>query len=342
MAQSVIFGLEGLIITEQEEKFFSEVDPFGFILFARNIETPDQVKRLTASLRDLVGREDCLILVDQEGGRVARFKPPHWRQAHPAATFGALYQTDHEAGIEAAKLNARLFADELESLGVNVDCIPMLDVRASSADEIIGDRAFGDDPKTVSILGRAAAEGLLEGGVLPIIKHIPGHGRAKVDSHHAVPVIKESLETLAEWDFKPFRALNDLPLAMTGHLIFENIDNGVVSTLSAKLIDEVIRNDGPYGIGFEGLLMTDDLSMGALGGSFESRTRMSLAAGCDIVLHCNGEMLEMAAIANELKPLEGLALTRAERALTFMRPPTDFVREAELERLNELLLGQYV
>ena len=286
--RAVIYGFEGPALIDAETEFFREVNPWGYIVFARNIETPDQLLKLTDALRELSGREDVPILIDQEGGRVARLRGPQWRAAPPGAVFGEAWARDPETAREATWLNSRLLALELKASGINVDCVPMLDIRApGSNDVVIGDRAYSGDPHVVSVLGRAAAEGLLAGGVLPVIKHLPGHGRARIDSHEGLPVVDASLEALEQTDFVPFRALGDLPIGMTGHLIFTALDDKVPSTLSKRVIDEAIRSDAPGRIGFDGLLMTDDLSMGALQGNFKERARASLAAGCDMVLVCN-------------------------------------------------------
>ncbi len=287
MPRSVIFGCSGKTLTNEEKEFFRDARPFGFILFARNIENPEQVKALVAALKSCVSHEFIPVLIDQEGGRVARLKPPHWEHPAPCGTFecekdpaGAAYESAYNIGKELAEL------------GINVDCAPMLDVRQTDAHDIVGDRAFSEDPKIVAGLGRSFAEGLMDTGVYPVIKHIPGHGRAKCDSHEDLPVVDASLEELRAVDFPPFIALNDAPFAMTAHIIYKAIDAENCATESKKVI-ELIRDE----IGFKGLIMSDDLSMKALKGSFADRTRKSLDAGCDIVLHCNGDMKEMAEIA---------------------------------------------
>ncbi|MEN6543126.1 beta-N-acetylhexosaminidase [Parvibaculum sp.] len=329
---AAIYGCEGLSLTEAEKRFFAEVRPWGFIIFARNIETPEQVKRLIGELRAAAGH-DAPVLIDQEGGRVARLRPPHWR-AYPAGRrFGELYTRSKELGIEAARLGARLIAAELHALGINVDCLPVLDVPVPGAHDVIGDRAYGLTPEPVIALGRAAAEGLLAGGVLPVIKHIPGHGRAGVDSHLSLPVVDADRAALAATDFAPFKALADMPLAMTAHVVYTALDAGRPATTSAKVISEVIRRD----IGFDGFLMSDDLSMQALAGTLAERARASLAAGCDIVLHCNGKMDEMLAIASEAPTLAGKALARSDAALARLAPPAPLDESAGVARLDELL-----
>ena len=298
-ANAVIFGCAGLELSADERAFFRDADPLGFILFARNVETPEQVRALVADLRDAVGRESAFVLIDQEGGRVARLRPPHWRAAPPAGRIGALYGRDEAAGLEAAHLNARLLADELHDLGIDVDCAPVLDLLLPGAHDIIGDRAFGADPDAVAALGRAACEGFMSGGVMPVIKHVPGHGRALQDSHKALPIVATGLDELDRTDFAPFRALSDMPAAMTAHVVYSAIDPDAAATVSPTAIDDIIRKR----IGFGGLLISDDLSMEALQGSLGSRAAAARRAGCDIVLHCNGVMGEMQQVVAECAPL---------------------------------------
>ena len=307
----VIFSCAGLTLTPAERDFFHLTHPLGFILFDRNCQTPDQVRRLTQDLRDCAARDDLLILIDQEGGEVARLKPPHWPRFPAARDYGALYQRDVEAAQEGVYIGARLMADELTKLGINVNCLPVLDVPVPEADPVIGSRAYSEHPEVVAGLGRSAAAGLRAGGVLPVIKHIPGHGRAREDSHLACPVVEASREALAA-DFLPFRALSDQPLAMTAHLVYEALDSVHPATLSRRIINDIVRGE----IGFDGLLLSDDLSMGALAGSLADRAAGALAAGCDIVLHCSGDLDEMRAIAAALpeahqKTFERLARARA-------------------------------
>jgi beta-N-acetylhexosaminidase len=306
----VIFGLAGLSVSDEERRFFAGADPFGFILFARNCDTPDQIRALVADLRGIIGRPDAPVLIDQEGGRVARLRPPHWREAPPAAVFGALAARNDEAAVEATRLNARLIGAELAALGIDVDCAPVLDIPAPGSHEIVGDRAFGDAPALVARLGRAAIEGFLSAGVIPVIKHIPGHGRAKVDSHHDLPVVEAGLDQLQEIDFAPFAALADAPWAMTAHVVYEAIDADNPATTSKTAIADIIRGE----IGFDGVLVSDDLSMKALSGSLGERAAAALEAGCDVALHCNGEMDEMRAVAEAVSPLRADAVTRIARA----------------------------
>jgi beta-N-acetylhexosaminidase len=285
--RAFITGCAGPVLTPEEERFFAESDPWGLIVFRRNIETPGQVRALIAAFRSIVGRADAPVLVDQEGGRVQRLAPPHWPAYPPAAVFAGIAEAGDMAGAKAtAKLGARLMADDLASLGINVDCVPCADLRLPEGHGIIGDRAYGDTPAQVASLARAAAEGLIEGGVLPVLKHIPGHGRARADSHESLPVVETPREVLQATDFAPFRLLADLPLGMTAHVVYAAIDAENPATTSKRVIEEIIRGH----IGFDGALMSDDLSMGALSGTLASRTEATFAAGCDLALHCNGKM----------------------------------------------------
>lgn len=331
-ARSVIFGLAGLELTPDERAFFRDADPWGFIVFARNIETPKQLARLTMSLRDCVGRY-APVLVDQEGGRVRRLRPPHWREMLPAQPYGELYLREPEAAIEAVRLNHHLMAQEMRAVGVDVDCVPCLDLRVPGADAIIGDRALGETPQPIIDLGRAAMEGVMAGGVAPIIKHIPGHGRASVDSHLELPVVDAEADLLRETDFAPFEALSDAPMAMTAHIIYSAIDADNPATTSTEMVQGIIRSE----LGFDGLLMTDDLSMKALSGSFRERGEASLRAGCDMLLHCNGDMSEMCAVAEAAVELAGRGQERAGRALE-ARGKAEAIDAVEAEsRLNGLL-----
>ena len=333
MRSRAIYGCTGLTLSADERDFFRDVQPWGFILFARNIEAPDQVRSLVAALRDTVGDGSAPILIDQEGGRVARLKPPAWHQRPPAARFGAVYSQNPEIAREATYLNARLIAHDLAQLGINVDCLPVLDVPVPGAHDVIGDRAFAADPATIIDLGRAQIEGLMEGGVLPVMKHIPGHGRAGADSHLALPRVSASREELSASDFVTFRSLDSCPIAMTAHVVYDSIDPQRPATTSPKVIRDVIRGE----IGFDGLLMSDDLSMQALDGPLEVRAKAALFAGCDVVLHCNGSMDEMKDVATEAKILDGIALKRAAHALSHLTPPDEFDPAAAEARLAVLL-----
>lgn len=333
-SNAVIFGCEGLALSDWERGFFAESDPLGFILFARNCRDPAQVTRLVATLRESVGRPEAPVLIDQEGGRVARLKPPAWRAAPPAAVFGELAKTDQARAEEAVRLNVRLLALELRALGIDVDCLPLLDLRLPEGHDVIGDRSFGSDPEIVIALGRAVCEGFLEAGVMPIIKHLPGHGRAAVDSHKELPRVDTPRETLEVTDFVPFRALADAPWGMTAHVVYEAIDPQRPATTSPLVIGEIIRGS----IGFDGLLLSDDLSMQALRGGLAERAGAALAAGCDVALHCNGERAEMEAVASAVRPLTAAAearLAQAAAALGAAPAPEEF---AELSaRLDTLL-----
>lgn len=310
-SKAIILGASGTALTPDEEAFFRDERPWGFIVFARNIESAGQLRDLAAAMRDCVGRADAPVFVDQEGGRVQRLRPPLAPNYPPASALGALYRRDAGAGLRAAWLMSRLHAFDLLHCGLNADCLPVLDVPVEGAHDVIGDRAYGKDPDTVAAMGRAAMAGLQAGGVLPVVKHIPGHGRAFADSHHALPVVDASLDALRSHDFPPFRALADAPMAMTAHVVYTAIDAERPATTSPKAIADIIRGE----IGFDGLLMSDDVSMKALSGDFAARAQAIVAAGCDVVLHCNGLMDEMRAVAGAAPVLSGEALRRAGRAL---------------------------
>lgn len=337
MTAPVLFGLSGLALTPDERSFFHALNPLGFILFARNCREPAQLRALTDSLRDLTGRADTPILIDQEGGRVTRLGPPHWRKPPAAAGFARLAELDVQAGVHAAKLNARLIADDLHRAGINVDCLPVLDLPQPGAHPIIGDRALGQEPAGIARLGRATCVGLIEGGVLPVVKHIPGHGRATADSHEALPRVDTPLAELKRSDFAPFRAVGDMPLAMTAHVVYSAIDPDNAATVSPLVISSIIRDH----IGFEGLLMSDDISanMKALPGSYGDRALASLAAGCDVVLHCNGDMAEMREVADALLPMTQDARLRwlAAAALARAGAPSGFDRAAAIAEVDALL-----
>src|SRR5438132_640963 len=314
--RAFITGLAGTPGTPAGRTLLREREPWGFILFKRNIETPAQVRRLTASSRDAVGRE-APVLVDQEGGRVQRLGPPHWPSYPPGAAYGRVYDHNAAEGIKAAYLGARLIAGALAAAGIDVDCLPIADVPVAGADTIIGDRAYGDTAEKVALLARAVADGLLAGGVLPVLKHIPGHGRAAADSHRALPIVETDRETLRTTDFAAFRPLADLPLGMTAHVVYTAIDPIAPATTSVTLVRDVIRGS----LGFAGLLMSDDISMGALSGSTAERARAAIAAGCDVVLHCNGKLDEMWAVAAAVPLLAGTAAASADAALSRRGPP---------------------
>lgn len=331
-ATAAIYGLEGLTLSGEEKAFFRDADPWGFILFARNVDNVKQLSRLTMSLRDCVGR-DAPVFIDQEGGRVARLRPPTWRKAPPAQVFGDMFLREPEAAIEACTLNHRLLAHELRAIGVDVDCAPVLDLRVAGADAIIGDRAFGDHPEPIIALGRAAMDGLMAGGVAPIVKHIPGHGRADADSHLELPRVNEEHGLLSETDFAPFKGLSDAPMAMTAHIVYADIDPERPATTSDTVVNDIIRGE----IGFDGLLMTDDLSMKALTGTFRERGEASIKAGCDLLLHCNGDMREMLQVAEAAPAFAGKALDRAEKAEKARDNIESFDAADGESRLNRLL-----
>jgi beta-N-acetylhexosaminidase len=329
--RAVILGCSGEELSAFERDFFAAADPVGFILFRRNCSSPAQVRELVGSLRECVGRDDAPVLIDQEGGRVARLRPPHWRLYPSAARLAALPDPLAEA---AARLGARLIADDLARLGITVDCLPVLDLPVDGADPVIGDRAYGSDPERVARLARAACEGLLEGRVLPVIKHIPGHGRARVDSHHDCPLVETAIEELVRTDFVPFRALAGMPWAMTAHIVYKAIDPSLPATLSRRVVTEIIRGD----IGFDGVLISDDLSMRALGGGLAERTQRALAAGCDLALHCNGNADEMQQVVAAAAPVSVCTAERLARgeAMRTRAAVNDFDRaeaEAELDAL---------
>ncbi len=308
--RAFITGLAGTALSPAERAFVREHEPWGFIIFKRNVETPSQLRRLIGAVREAACR-NVPVLVDQEGGRVQRLGPPHWPSYPPGAAYGRLYDRNPADGIRAAYLGARLIAADLAAVGIDVDCLPVADVPASGADPIIGDRAYGQSADKVSALARAVADGLLEGGVLPVLKHIPGHGRATADSHHALPVVEADQDTLRKSDFAAFRPLSGLPLGMTAHVVYTAIDPIAPATTSVTLVRDVIRG----WLGFAGLLMSDDISMGALSGSIEARARSAIAAGCDVILHCSGELAEMRAVASAVPVLTGEAAARADAAL---------------------------
>jgi beta-N-acetylhexosaminidase len=330
-----ISGCAGLALTSEEETFFRDTKPWGLILFRRNVESPEQIRSLTAAFRELVGRRNAPVFIDQEGGRVQRMGPPSafWRKYPAARRYADLYATDPTSALRKARLIARLMADDLYQVGVTANCVPVLDVPQADSHDVIGDRAFGTAPETVSLLARAVMAGMLGGGVLPVIKHIPGHGRANADSHHALPVVKTPRQMLQGIDFVPFAALADAPMAMTAHVVYDAFDREAPATQSRKVVN-IIRKS----IGFEGLLITDDLSMNALSGGLADRVRESQRAGCDMMLHCNGTLSEMATVAAAAGELKGRALTRARTALKQQRKPLRFDRRAALKHLEEMLL----
>ena len=337
--RAVVFGCSGPELTRSESRFFASVDPVGFILFERNCEAPAQIRDLIRDLRSAVGRPNAPVLIDQEGGRVARLGPPHWRRPPAAARFGELAVGAVPGGLgvatEAVRLNARLIAAELSALGVTVDCWPVLDVPAAAAHGVIGDRALARSAALVATLGRAACEGLLAGGVAPVIKHVPGHGRATVDSHATLPTTDAPIALLEAVDFAPFRDLNAMPWAMTAHVVYAAVDPVEPATTSAPVIDDVIRRR----IGFDGVLVSDDLGMGALRGSFAERARAALGAGCDLVLHASGDLDEMEDVARGSRPIGDETGRRLALAETARGRPEDFDADEAGHRLDRLLAG---
>jgi beta-N-acetylhexosaminidase len=320
-------------LSAAERGLFQEKRPFGFILFARNCDRPGQIIDLIDALRATVDDPDAPVLIDQEGGRVTRLKPPNWPGICALREIGELAARDLHLATEAARLHARLIAADLEPLGITVNCAPVLDLGLRGQTEAIGDRSFSADPRTVGHLGRAMIEGYLEGGVLPVIKHMPGHGRALVDSHLCLPLVEEGRETLAQADWLPFRDCADAPLGMTAHILYAALDPTAPATQSARIISEVIRGD----IGFEGALLSDDLSMEALGGSLGDRTAKALRAGCDLALHCNGDFDEMTDVLDSAGLLAGDAMSRVNEAFARRRPASSFDRAEGRRRLDELL-----
>jgi beta-N-acetylhexosaminidase len=332
--RAFITGFAGPALTDEERNFLREAQPWGFILFKRNVTDATALRRLIDDARGEVAR-DAPVLIDQEGGRVQRLGPPHWPTYPPGAAYGALYEHNRDKGLAAARLGARLIAADLAPLGIDVDCLPLGDVLAGGPNPAIGNRAYGMAPGQVAAIGAAVASGLFEGGVLPVLKHMPGHGRATVDSHHKLPVVDADRATLDTTDFAAFRPLATLPLGMTGHIVFTGIDPIAPATISATIVREVIRDS----IGFRGLLMSDDISMNALSGSVGERARAAIAAGLDMVLHCNGVMSEMSAVAAEVPQLAGESARRAETALAARKPPQPIDAVAGRAEFISLMAG---
>jgi beta-N-acetylhexosaminidase len=331
-ARAFITGLSGLKVSASERAFLREAQPWGLIIFKRNVNTPEQVTELTNSFRDAAGWA-APVLVDQEGGRVQRLGPPQWPAYPPGARYSALYDHEVSRGLSAARLGGHLIAADLRLLGIDVDCLPLADVLSAGADPVIGDRAYGSEPGKVAAIAGAIAEGLLAGGVLPVLKHLPGHGRATADSHHKLPVVDTDRATLEATDFAAFRPLAALPLGMTAHVVFSAIDPVAPATTSVTMVHEVIRGF----IGFQGLLMSDDVSMKALSGTIAERSRAAFIAGCDVVLHCNGDLGEMAAVAGEAPVLAGEAAKRAEVALAQRKAPEEFDVDAARKIFTQMV-----
>ncbi|MGH6790719.1 MAG: beta-N-acetylhexosaminidase [Pseudolabrys sp.] len=334
-ARAFITGLAGPTITPDERAFIREAQPWGLIVFKRNISSPEQVAALVEAFRLELGVK-APVLVDQEGGRVQRLGPPHWPPYPPAARYGALYDKDPAAGLEAARLGARLIAADLAPLGIDVDCLPLADLPVPGSDAVIGDRAYGTTPEKVAAIAGAVAKGLQSGGVLPVLKHLPGHGRAAADSHQRLPVVDADRATLEVTDFAAFRPLNSLPLGMTAHVVFSAIDPVAPATTSVTMVREVIRGF----IGFSGLLMSDDISMKALSGSIAERTRAAFVAGCDIVLHCNGNLNEMQEVAAQAPILTGESARRVAAALAARKVPEQFDVGAARQLFTRMMAGE--
>jgi beta-N-acetylhexosaminidase len=334
--RAFITGLAGTELSKEERAFLHDARPWGFILFKRNVADPEQLHRLIDDVRATLGRF-APALIDQEGGRVQRLGPPHWPAYPPGAAYGALYDRHRDIGLAAARLGNRLIAADLAALGIDVDCLPIADVPVAGADPVVGDRAYGTEPAKVAAIAGVVAQGLAEGGVLPVLKHIPGHGRAAADSHARLPVVNADRSALEATDFAAFRPLAALPLAMTAHVVFTAIDPIAPATISATIVRDVIRDS----IGFKGLLMSDDISMGALSGSITERTRAAIAAGCDVVLHCNGEMEEMRAVAAGAPWLAGAAKRRADAALAAKKPATPINLAASRAEFLKLMNGAW-
>ncbi|CTQ55646.1 Beta-hexosaminidase [Roseibium album] len=333
MTKAFVSGCAGLTLTVEEISFFKDHDPWGLILFARNIDTPDQVRALTSTFRTAVGRENAPVMVDQEGGRVQRLKPPHWPKYPAPKLFGDLFEEDADAAMRAAWLGARLICADLYEVGITIDCLPCLDVRFPETVDAIGDRAFSADPEVVIALGQSMVDGANASGVLPVIKHIPGHGRACVDSHLELPRVEAGQSSLESVDFRPFKALSHVSLGMTAHIVYAGIDADNAGTQSSKIVQDVIRKN----IGFDGCLMSDDISMHALGGEFAERSRKIVDAGCDIVLHCNGDMNEMLEVSGVVPELSGNAKRRCEKALNGLhRPEPGFDKDGAWKEFQSL------
>jgi len=334
-ARAFITGLSGLTVSSEERAFLRAAQPWGLILFKRNVSSPEQVSALVEDFRAVLGRADAPVLIDQEGGRVQRLGPPVWPAYPPGAAYGRLYDRNQRQGLAAAELGAQLIATDLAALGVTVDCLPLGDVPAQGADPVIGDRAYGHTPAKVAAIAGAIARGLLKGGVLPVLKHLPGHGRATADSHLKLPVVDTDRATLGVTDFAAFQPLKRLPLGMTAHVVFTAIDPDLPVTTSPTMIGQVIREF----IGFDGLLMSDDISMGALSGTLAERTRAALAAGCDVALHCNGNLAEMEEVAGAAPPLSGEAARRADAALAARKAAAPIDLQAARENFARMMDG---
>lgn len=336
-AHAFICGCAGPALSDDEIAFYKDAKPWGLILFRRNVADREQVKALTARFRDAVGRDDAPVLVDQEGGRVQRLGPPNWRKYPPAVFFDRMGWNDAYYVREMVRLSAQLMGADLRDVGITVDCAPVADTPAPGSHEIVGDRAYAADPARVAVLARAAAEGLIAAGVLPVVKHMPGHGRALADSHLELPLVEASLQELEETDFVAFRALSDMPMAMSAHVVYSALDPTRPATTSKKIVKKIMRG----ALGFDGLIMSDDLSMKALTGDMRARAAAVYKAGLDVALHCNGDLAEMRAVAEEAPKLAGKARRRARAALARVaRAPEPFDPVDAGRRLDEALASQ--
>lgn len=332
MRLSFVTGLSGLVLTDFERRFLRASEPAGLIIFSRNVRDGEQLRRLIGDARDCIGADDALVVVDQEGGRVQRLGPPEWPSYPAARGYGILFERDPDAGTEAAKLVSRLVAADLHSVGINTNCVPVADLPVEGAHDVIGRRAYGHSAEIVTPLARAVAEGQLGGGVLPVVKHVPGHGRASADSHHSLPIVETDREELAATDFRPFKSLSDMPAMMTAHVVFAKIDDSAPASTSRSVHEHVVRG----AIGFEGLLLSDDLSMNALEGPLAARTRAVLSAGTDIALHCNGKREEMEQVAGSAHALDGRSAERFSAACLRMTNPDQFDRDAAEDALRRV------
>lgn len=336
MYKPVISDVEGLELRADELALFEEFPPFGFILFKRNCDNPDQVRKLTSQMRDCLGKDDVPILIDQEGGRVARLSPPHWKRYPAAGAYSKLYEINANLAEKAVHVHGNLMAADLIDLGINIDCFPDADLFYEGADKVIGDRSYGEFPDKVSVLARAAAEGMISGGVIPVMKHLPGHGRADVDSHDTLPIVDTKIEELRITDFIPFRRMNDLPCAMTAHVVYSDIDKKKCATISKKVIENIIRKE----IGFKGVLFSDDLSMRALSEDPAKNAVDALAAGCDLALHCNGTLEERKAVLKATTIMNANSEKRLGSILKQRKKPARIEREKLYAWLMEVI-GEY-
>lgn len=332
-----MFGCAGLVVTAQERALFRAANPFGFILFKRNCQSPDQVRDLITELKQAVGRNDIAIAIDQEGGRVSRLQPPHWPKFPAARVFGQIYERDADWAIEAIKAYTRTVAHALTKMGITINCAPVLDLYNPAGTPALGDRAFSADAVTVAALARAQAETYLANGILPVMKHIPGHGRLQVDPHHVLPTINASLAELEAQDFVPFKLLIDLPLAMNSHAVFMALDPALPASLSPYINTDVIRSS----LGFDGLLLSDDITMKALHGTADARARQAVAAGNDIVLHCSGDSDEMTAIHQALEPMNDCSWARWQHAQAMVAPINPTYDPTEDNARLDILLGGF-